>query len=98
GSVQREQTLNRHSLGIQTCARVVSFAEIDGCAGLHGSRGDFGIESHMSLMVAYVDFCFDTRDASGAYLKLRNLRRGRQLRIVKSPTSARDQGQHAGRT
>ena len=52
----------------------------------------------MSLMVAYVNFCFDTRDARIAYLKPRNLHRGYQLRIVERAASACGEIEHAFRS
>jgi hypothetical protein len=76
---------SRPSIGIPW----ISSAEIYGWASLHVGRGDFRIRSHMSLMVGYVDFCIDTRDARVAYLNPRNLRRGCQLRIVERCVGSR---------
>ena len=85
--VQRQQTLDRHSFGVERCMHVMSAGEIHGSTRLNEALGYLRIESQLCLLVRHVEVCFDPRNARLAYLKLRDLDRSGQLRIIERAAS-----------
>src|SRR5437667_4737681 len=79
--VQRKQTLDGHSFGVERCMHVMSAAEIHGSTSLNEVLGYLRIESQLRLLVCHVEVCFDPRNTCLMYLKLRDLDGSGQLRI-----------------
>src|SRR4029077_3806826 len=88
GGVQRKQTLDRHTLGIERGVHIVFASQIHASSRLDEALRYLRIECQVGSVVRYVKVCLDARNLRLADLKLRDLNRGGQLGIVQSSTSS----------
>ena len=93
--IQGKQALNRHSLRVESRARVIAIGEVHGAARLDEGLCHLGIKIQLSSVIGYVEVCFNTGNARLAHLKQRDLNRGGQLRIVQGSTPAGSRAQDA---
>ena len=73
----------------------MSARELHGSTRLNEALGHLRIESQLGFLVRYVEVGLDPRNARLAYLKLRDLHGGGQLRIIECSTSTRGRGEDA---
>src|SRR5258708_24997939 len=74
---------------------VMSASKLHRSTRLNEALGYLRIESQLRVLIRHVEVCFDPRNARLAYVKLRDLDRSGQLRIIERASSARSDRENA---
>ena len=86
--VKRYQRFKRQTFRINGCHGVIIAGQIHLAACPHKSIGEFGVERQIRVVIGQVHLGFDRLDAGLSDLKLWDLHRGHELRILQRSLAA----------